>query len=293
MLFRSGADGKPLNALSGIAFEVGPSGGRQVDISGTLDTRCKDGAIRNQTGMLCMNFKRTTAIQSIHQNASGEVRLGNAAYTVNTNGNASGRNAPLILAQETAHTLRGEGFDGSEDGTGRGTPIIAFMSGAGSKAGTTGACEELSPTLRAADCGNNRAPTIASTLTANWHKSNGVSAGNNSGIINPVILNSTIRRLTCLECERLMGFPDWHTLIPWKITKKLTFHRFEKNADLMDKYLYFRKHGFVHEFAMIAALCPDGQRYKACGNSMCTNAMEWIGERIAMVESITITAIEI
>ena len=29
---------------------------------------------------------------------------------------------------------------------------------------------------------------------------------------------------------------------------------------------------------------PDGPRYKACGNSMCVNCMEWIGERIEKVE---------
>ena len=364
-----GNDGKPLNALSNIGFEVGPAGCRQAEVSATLDTKCKDGPIRNQTGMLCMstgqgsaeigigigttlncnheapivcvhesgpgfwnddkisgtvkvnmaepttvicydnhaqdsrmkecgdvcpqlNAKSGTSggnlplIQSIHQNASGEVRLGDAAYTINTNGNASGRNAPLVLAQETAHTLRGEGFDGSEDGTGRGTPIVAFMAGAGSKAGSTGACEDFSPTLRASDCGSNRSPAIAETLTANWHKSNGAKAGNNSGVMNPVILNSTVRRLTPLECERLMGFPDWHTLIPWKVPKKLSFQRFERKADLMEQYKYFRRYGFEHETAMIYALCPDGKRYMGCGNSMCTNAMEYIGERIEIIEAI-------
>ena len=43
-----------------------------------------------------------------------------------------------------AHTLRGEGFDAGEDGTGRGTPIIAFSSkDHGADAG------ETAPTLRA------------------------------------------------------------------------------------------------------------------------------------------------
>jgi DNA (cytosine-5)-methyltransferase 1 len=31
---------------------------------------------------------------------------------------------------------------------------------------------------------------------------------------------------------------------------------------------------------------PDGPRYKALGNSMAVNAMQWIGERIAMVEGL-------
>ena len=63
----------------------------------------------------------------------------------------------------------------------------------------------------------------------------------------------TVRRLTPRECERLQGFPDDYTLIPWR-----------KKA---------------------AADCPDGPRYKALGNSMAVNCMEWIGERIAAFEA--------
>jgi site-specific DNA-cytosine methylase len=63
----------------------------------------------------------------------------------------------------------------------------------------------------------------------------------------------TVRRLTPRECERLQGFPDDYTLIPWR----------KKGADD----------------------CPDGPRYKALGNSMAVNCMEWIGERIAAVEA--------
>lgn len=63
---------------------------------------------------------------------------------------------------------------------------------------------------------------------------------------------STVRRLLPIEAERLMGFPDNHTKIAWK----------GKSADE----------------------CPDSPRYKACGNSMCVNVMQWIGEQIERVE---------
>lgn len=63
---------------------------------------------------------------------------------------------------------------------------------------------------------------------------------------------STVRRLLPIETERLMGFPDNHTKIAWK----------DKSADE----------------------CPDSPRYKAAGNSMCVNVMQWIGERIEKVE---------
>jgi len=63
----------------------------------------------------------------------------------------------------------------------------------------------------------------------------------------------TVRRLTPRECERLQGFPDDYTLIPWR----------KKQAED----------------------CPDGPRYKALGNSMAVNCMAWIGERIAAVDA--------
>jgi DNA (cytosine-5)-methyltransferase 1 len=60
-----------------------------------------------------------------------------------------------------------------------------------------------------------------------------------------------VRRLTPRECERLQGFPDDYTAIPWR----------GKEA-------------------------PDGPRYKALGNSMAVPVMRWIGKRIQQVEKI-------
>jgi len=62
-----------------------------------------------------------------------------------------------------------------------------------------------------------------------------------------------VRRLTPVECERLQGFPDNWSRISWK----------GKPEDQ----------------------CPDGPRYKACGNSMAVPVMRWIGERIAAVDA--------
>lgn len=65
-------------------------------------------------------------------------------------------------AGAVAHTLRSEGFDASEDGTGRGTPLVAggFMAGQGPKARGVGYEEGASPTLKSSESGSNRAPTI-------------------------------------------------------------------------------------------------------------------------------------
>lgn len=66
-----------------------------------------------------------------------------------------------------------------------------------------------------------------------------------------LLTGSAVRRLTPRECERLQGFPDDYTLIPWR-----------------------------------KGLAPDGPRYKALGNSMAVPVMAWIGARIALVEAI-------
>ena len=70
---------------------------------------------------------------------------------------------------------------------------------------------------------------------------------------NSISQNMQVRRLTPTECERLQGFPDDYTQIPWR----------NKAAEN----------------------CPDGPRYKAMGNSMAVPVMRWIGERIEMVEA--------
>jgi DNA (cytosine-5)-methyltransferase 1 len=55
-----------------------------------------------------------------------------------------------------------------------------------------------------------------------------------------------VRRLTPVECERLQGFPDSYTNIPWRNKPE----------------------------------APDGPRYKALGNSWAVPNVRWIGKRI-------------
>ena len=57
-----------------------------------------------------------------------------------------------------------------------------------------------------------------------------------------------VRRLMPVECERLQGFPDNYTAIPWR--------------------------------GKPASECPDGPRYKALGNSWAVPVVRWIGRRI-------------
>ncbi|ENZ0252602.1 TPA: Dam family site-specific DNA-(adenine-N6)-methyltransferase [Escherichia coli] len=88
----------------------------------------------------------------------------------------------------------------------------------------------------------------------------------------PIVLlgDGRMRRLTPVECERLQGFPDWHTLIPTGKRKKVSS---DELAYLRNNYPDLNE----EEAAMLAA---DGARYKAIGNSMAIPVMRWIGDRI-------------
>jgi DNA (cytosine-5)-methyltransferase 1 len=86
---------------------------------------------------------------------------------------------------------------------------------------------------------------ISSTLLGEYH---------DSSMTNLVNSNQLIRKITPREAERLQGFPDDWTKIPYR----------NKPADK----------------------CPDSLRYKAIGNSMAVPVMRWIGERILLTEKI-------
>jgi DNA (cytosine-5)-methyltransferase 1 len=193
-----------------------------------------------------------------------------------------------------AHALRGEGFDASEDGTGRGTPIIPIDMRQASRGATmtnnraegssggapgTGIGEDgdPAPTVStshppavcfAAKDGGPVMPAVAFPIleagarTYAADTAPALCAAQGSGFMTGqegpsgmAVVTSAVRRLTPVECERLQGFPDGWTKVPYR----------GRTADE----------------------CADGPRYKALGNSMCVNVMHWIGERIAKVEAMT------
>jgi len=148
--------------------------------------------------------------------------------------NAHGGSGRMDGESETfiTHSLRADGFDASEDGTGRGTPLVPI---------------DLRQASRGAKITNNRA-----------HGSGGApghGVGNDGDPAFTVsergqaIAGSAVRRLTPRECERLQGFPDDYTAIPYR-----------------------------------GKIAADGPRYKALGNSMAVPCMAWLGRRIEMVE---------
>lgn len=197
-----------------------------------------------------------------------------------------------------AHTLRGTGHDASEDGTGRGVPLVPVPFGttqitsranrSNPKAGdpchplAAGAhvpaiayavqednqngvtVREVAGSVRADAPGSQMGGTLAFTM-----KDHGADAGElsptlragghgkshaNGGVFPGVANRYGVRRLMPHELERLQGFPDHFTRIPYR--------------------------------GKPAEDCPDGPRAKALGNSMATPVVRWIGARIELVTTL-------
>lgn len=147
---------------------------------------------------------------------------------------------------DISHTLKAEGFDGSEDGTGRGIPVIAF--GGGNTGGNIDVAACLTAKGQRIDF-EVETFAVHGTQDPDTNLELAHTLGRNHGQENAISNGVLVRRLMPVECERLQGFPDNHTQISWRGKE--------------------------------ATECPDGPRYRAIGNSMAVPVMRWIGERIA------------
>ncbi len=159
-------------------------------------------------------------------------------------GRTAGNNGGVAENQLIAHTLRAEGHDASEDGAGRGVPLVAMAANAhGGSGRLDGESETFVPVaFRAA--GQERftpdsiSPPVAST--------DGGGAG-----VPTMSCGMAVRRLTPREVERLQGFPDDYTLVPYR-----------------------------------GKPACDGPRYRALGNSMAVPLVRWLGQRIELVAGV-------
>ncbi len=137
------------------------------------------------------------------------------------------------------HALRADGFDTSEDGTGRASaPLAAFLPN-----DPGGHINGISPSLRVSEGGGSLGSRVC---IGPAHDAN-----NGSRRHNGVMSGTPVRRLTPLECERLQGFPDDYTLVPYR-----------------------------------GKIAKDGPRYRAIGNSFPVPVVRWIGERIQRVSGL-------
>lgn len=146
-----------------------------------------------------------------------------------------------------AHTLRGEGFDASEDGTGRGTPLVMAFHGAQDPDVSGDVTHPVGRNQGQETCVAFTQNQEGDVLTGDVAPALGTNA-NATGRNTAKVMRSGVRRLTPRECERLQGLPDDYTRIPWR--------------------------------GKPAEDCPDGPRYRAIGNGMAVVCVGWIFGRI-------------
>lgn len=195
-------------------------------------------------------------------------------------GGPAGDECYNLVAGRVTHALTAEGHDASEDGTGRGTPLIAFNPQSGGSKARLGVSSErvtaLSTTqtpaiayqchgsnvgemgtLRQGNGGVTGGVPFAITErtrdgvpTLEWQENLGYAMTNPAGggrsqsrmVVDDKLV---VRRLTPLECERLQGFPDNWTNVPG---------------------------------------ASDSARYRALGNAVAVPVVEWILGRIVACE---------
>lgn len=187
--------------------------------------------------------------------------------------------APLFVA----HALRAEGFDASEDGTGRGTPLVpiafaiqerAVSENPASGPDGVGVQADISYTLEARTQvqGVAHPYTLAIRGRGESHDLEYRQDGTANAVLTPnggragigvgaIAHEWAVRRLTPRECERLQGFPDDYTNITGPRSSSA-------------------KRGSANKEA------SDGPRYKALGNSMAVNVMRWIGMRLQIADAV-------
>ena len=133
-----------------------------------------------------MNGQATVGVFSLHQNASGEVRESDIAYTIGTTSNASGRNTPMV-------------YDARGNGDGQTVCTL------------TGDHQNRVTDYTALCIGNGQANQSVDTV---------VGALNTMHDQQAVMVSAIVRRLTPLECERLQGYPDgWTDIGEWVDSK--------------------------------------------------------------------------
>lgn len=215
--------------------------------------------------------KHAIAFQTSELRLTGKLTEKSVCPTLKANTKAGDTEVKVVLYENHPNDSRVTGPHDvapscvSRYGTGGGNvPLvqeaIAFEPGIATREGSDSRfVKELSPTLRK-EMGDNQVAVAVDTYNHALQekavpiRSTASDVCHTGGVINPAD-RMAVRRLTPKECERLQGFNDDHTLIPWR----------NKPADQ----------------------CPDGPRYKALGNSMAVPCMAWIGKRIDAVERIS------
>jgi DNA (cytosine-5)-methyltransferase 1 len=176
-------------------------------------------------------------VYETHPADSRVKEMGDVSQTVTSRWGTGGGNIPLVQNIK-AYSLR----EDAKANNFSATPLYV-----------TPALQALRPSVQSHHAQTFVAQeSVAPTLTASNDPSRSPQSTEVTNQVAAVFASTmAVRRLTPVECERLQGFPDGYTNIPWRGKDE----------------------------------SPDGQRYKAMGNSMAVPVMKWIGKRIAEVEN--------
>jgi hypothetical protein len=224
-------------ATDGSCFTLSTNEPHAVSVVGTIDMQaCKgnanvgDGSV---SPTLCKPSGNDVHAVAIGTDLYNGAITGDVAATMGTPGSSVNASGPTVMQAHAFYSTDGTHGVNQQPEV---SPAVKVGSGLGIPS---------PPAVAFTRCDNGQDAAVEVTPT--------MRCGSNYSAHPAVAQAMTVRRLTPRECERLQGFPDDYTLIPWR-----------KKA---------------------AADCPDGPRYKALGNSMACNCMAWIGERIAAVEA--------
>jgi len=174
-----------------------------------------------------------------------------------------------VTGGDATHALNAanNGKHCSEDGTGRGVPIVAFNARQ-----DTISDPHVSDALSSSSPQSSAIAFQQSQFGARTDDTHAILDSNNeSRRHNGVVSSMRVRRLTVVECERLQGLPDNFTFIRDPRTRK----RLED-----DHYEYLHAHRLDLTRAELETYAKDGPRYRAIGNGMAVPVVSWILKRL-------------
>lgn len=245
------------HALRGEGHDASEDGtGRGTPIIAIQERAVSENPDAGPDGMGCSTegaaytLEARTQVQAVAfaENQKGEVALSDVASQLNTSGGKPGQGYPAVAIHSDAIGRTGEALTKSVDAAGVSRlrdPGLGILDD-GSTYNLMAAGQPHAVAFSFKDYGNDATEEASPTLRSlGQYDANG---GSQMAVATPW----AVRRLTPRECERLQGFPDGFTAIPWR--------------------------------GKPAELCPDGPRHKALGNSWAVNVAEWVGGRIAEVD---------
>ena len=273
---------------------VGPAGGRFTDTAPTIDAGCKDGFVRNQLGVGVLS---STEEISRCLNAGGMGRQDVETETL------------------IAHTLSADGFDASEDGTGRGVPMIPIAittahtqsNGHGFSDGIAHTLEQTNSqavafNLRGREGGAIPEPSpMASIRAASGGSSNSYIAFSAKDYGADVDEIAPTLRGMGHEASHANGGGQIAVAAPLTASYGKQVDSSDTSSgppNILHSGMAVRRltprecerlQGFPNDYTLVeyrGRLAADGPRYRALGNSMAVPVMRWIGERIAAVDAI-------